>query len=122
MATLLITVVLVAYLAAVVWAVIDAARKVLERVGTDIVATPTFDAKTTHQTINVALSDVGEVVFLPAILKDLRRACGLARSSEAGQCHRSGSTTNATPTRGTANRPRLPPDAPPYHPLVHCRR
>jgi DNA-binding transcriptional LysR family regulator len=54
-------------------ALIDAARKVLERVGTDIVATPTFEAKTTHLTINIALSDVGEVVFLPAILKDLRR-------------------------------------------------
>ncbi|HEU4602123.1 MAG TPA: LysR family transcriptional regulator [Steroidobacteraceae bacterium] len=52
---------------------IDAARQVLERIGTDIVSTPTFDPKTTHQTINIALSDVGEVVFLPAILKDLRR-------------------------------------------------
>lgn len=53
---------------------IEAAREVLERVGTDIVSTPTFDPKTSHQTISVALSDVGEVVFLPALLKDLRRA------------------------------------------------
>ncbi len=53
---------------------IEAAREVLERVGTDIVATPTFDPKTSRQTISVALSDVGEVVFLPALLKDLRRA------------------------------------------------
>ena len=52
---------------------IEAARQVLEKVGTDIVATPTFDPKTTHQTISIALSDVGEVVFLPTILKDLRR-------------------------------------------------
>jgi DNA-binding transcriptional LysR family regulator len=52
---------------------IEAARQVLEKVGTDIVSTPTFDPETTHQTINIALSDVGEVVFLPAILKDLRR-------------------------------------------------
>src|SRR4051794_19474015 len=38
-------------------ALIDAARKVLERIGTDIVATPTFDPRTTRQTINIALSD-----------------------------------------------------------------
>ena len=47
---------------------IEAAREVLERVGTDIVSTPTFDPKTSHQTISVALSDVGEVVLLPALL------------------------------------------------------
>lgn len=52
---------------------ISAARQVLEKVGAEIVSTPTFDAKTSHQTFNIALSDVGEVVFLPAILKDLRR-------------------------------------------------
>lgn len=52
---------------------IQAAREVLGKVGNDIVSTPTFDPKTTHQTFNIALSDVGEVVFLPAILKDLRR-------------------------------------------------
>jgi DNA-binding transcriptional LysR family regulator len=54
-------------------ALIEAARQVLERVGTDIVSTPTFDPKSNHQTINIGLSDVGEVVFLPALLKDLRR-------------------------------------------------
>jgi DNA-binding transcriptional LysR family regulator len=53
---------------------IEAAREVLERVGTDIVSSPTFDPQTNHQTINIALSDVGEVVFLPGLLKDLRRA------------------------------------------------
>jgi DNA-binding transcriptional LysR family regulator len=52
---------------------IEAAREVLEKVGTDIVSTSTFDPETTRQTISIALSDVGEVVFLPAILKDLRR-------------------------------------------------
>ena len=64
---------------------IEAAREVLERVGTDIVATPTFDPKTSRQTISVALSDVGEVVFLPALLKDLRRAApnALVRSVSA---------------------------------------
>lgn len=54
-------------------ALIEAARQVLDKVGTDIVSTPTFDPKTTRQTISIALSDVGEVVFLPAILKDLRQ-------------------------------------------------
>lgn len=53
-------------------ALIEAAREVLQRVGTDIVSTPTFDRQTTRQTISIALSDVGEVVFLPALLKDLR--------------------------------------------------
>src|SRR3954463_14424102 len=52
---------------------IEAARAVLERVGTDIVSTPSFDPNTNHQTISIALSDVGEIVFLPGILKDLRK-------------------------------------------------
>ena len=52
---------------------IGAARQVLERVGADIVSTPTFNPENDHQTISVALSDVGEVVFLPAILRELRR-------------------------------------------------
>jgi DNA-binding transcriptional LysR family regulator len=52
---------------------IEAAREVLAKVGTDIVSTPNFDPQTTRQPFNIALSDVGEVVFLPAILKDLRR-------------------------------------------------
>lgn len=54
-------------------ALIGAARQVLEKVGTEIVSTPTFDPTATRQTMNIALSDVGEVVFLPAILKDLRK-------------------------------------------------
>ena len=52
---------------------IESARAVLGRIGTDIVATPAFDAATSRQAISLALSDVGEVVFLPAILKELRR-------------------------------------------------
>lgn len=51
---------------------IKSARDVLERVGSDIVAAPAFDPDTSARTINLALSDVGEVVFLPSILKDLR--------------------------------------------------
>jgi DNA-binding transcriptional LysR family regulator len=54
-------------------ALIEAARQVLDRVGTDIVATRSFEPATHHQTISIALSDVGEVVFLPALLRDLRR-------------------------------------------------
>lgn len=51
---------------------IKAARDVLDRVGTGIVAAPAFDPGTSSRTITLALSDVGEVVFLPAILKELR--------------------------------------------------
>lgn len=53
-------------------ALIEAARDVLDKVGTDIVSVPTFDPMTTQRTISIALSDVGEVVFLPSILNDLR--------------------------------------------------
>ena len=52
---------------------IEAARQVLEKVGADIVSTPTFDAKTTHQTINIALSDVEKSFFCRPCCKDLRR-------------------------------------------------
>ncbi|MDY6945141.1 MAG: LysR family transcriptional regulator [Pseudomonadota bacterium] len=52
---------------------IESARFVLGRVGSDIVAAPTFDPAVTQQVINLALSDVGEVVFLPMLLKQLRK-------------------------------------------------
>jgi DNA-binding transcriptional LysR family regulator len=52
---------------------VESARFVLGRVGSDIVAAPTFDAATSQQTVSLALSDVGEVVFLPSLLKQLRR-------------------------------------------------
>jgi DNA-binding transcriptional LysR family regulator len=52
---------------------IDAARAVLTRVHTEIEAAPTFDPATTAQPVSLALSDVGEVVFLPPILTELRR-------------------------------------------------
>ncbi|MGH8176575.1 MAG: LysR family transcriptional regulator [Steroidobacter sp.] len=54
-------------------ALMEAARSVLGRIGSDIVATPAFDPTTSRQTFSLALSDVGEVVFLPALLKELRR-------------------------------------------------
>ena len=52
---------------------VEAARSVLGRIGTDIVATPSFDPATSQRPITLAMSDVGEIVFLPALLKDLRR-------------------------------------------------
>lgn len=52
---------------------VESARFVLGRVGSDIVATPMFEPATSQQPINLALSDVGEVVFLPTLLKRLRK-------------------------------------------------
>jgi DNA-binding transcriptional LysR family regulator len=52
---------------------IGAARAVLGRVHIEIEAAPTFDAGTSTQPYRLALSDVGEVIFLPPILAELRR-------------------------------------------------
>lgn len=52
---------------------VESARFVLSRVGSDIVAAPSFDPATTQQPISLALSDVGEAVFLPTLLKKLRQ-------------------------------------------------
>lgn len=51
---------------------IEAAREVLERVGDGLASAPSFDPEKSTRTVTLALSDVGEVVFLPAILKELR--------------------------------------------------
>jgi DNA-binding transcriptional LysR family regulator len=48
-------------------------REVLSRIGQEIVAAPVFDPATTQQPVVLALSDVGEVVFLPRLLQELRR-------------------------------------------------
>jgi len=48
-------------------------RQVLSRIGTEIVASPSFDPASSHQPVVLALSDVGEVVFLPSILQRLRQ-------------------------------------------------
>jgi DNA-binding transcriptional LysR family regulator len=48
-------------------------REVLSRIGTDIVAAPIFEPARSQRPIVLALSDVGEVVFLPSILQQLRR-------------------------------------------------
>jgi DNA-binding transcriptional LysR family regulator len=53
--------------------VMGAAREVLARIGSDIVASPSFDPALSHQPIVLALSDAGEVVFLPSILARLQR-------------------------------------------------
>lgn len=53
-------------------ALIDSARAVLARVGADIVADPSFDPARSDRPITLVLSDVGEVVLLPALLKHLR--------------------------------------------------
>jgi DNA-binding transcriptional LysR family regulator len=55
-------------------AVVRSARALLERVQSEIVALPQFDPAASDRTIRLALSDVGEVVFLPAILQALRKA------------------------------------------------
>lgn len=52
---------------------VESARVILGRIGSDIVATPAFDPTTSQRPITLALSDVGEVVFLPALLKSLRQ-------------------------------------------------
>lgn len=48
-------------------------REVLSRIGMEIVAAPSFDPASSQQPIVLALSDAGEVVFLPAILQQLRQ-------------------------------------------------
>lgn len=47
-------------------------NEVLARIGMEIVASPVFDPALTRQPVVLALSDVGEVVFLPSLLAELR--------------------------------------------------
>jgi DNA-binding transcriptional LysR family regulator len=54
-------------------ALIAPARDLLLRVERDLLADPRFDPATTTATLNFALSDVGEMVFLPKILERLQR-------------------------------------------------
>jgi DNA-binding transcriptional LysR family regulator len=53
--------------------IIGPVRDVLVSVGANIVASPTFDPAARNAEIVLALSDVGEVVFLPKLLPELRR-------------------------------------------------
>jgi len=52
-------------------ALMESARSVLARVDSDMVA-PAFDPGASQRTVALALSDVGELVFLPRILRELR--------------------------------------------------
>jgi DNA-binding transcriptional LysR family regulator len=54
-------------------AVAKSARSVLDRVAVEIVSPPRFDPGVSDRSVRLALSDVGEVVFLPTILKQLRK-------------------------------------------------
>jgi len=51
---------------------IESARAVLARVGADIVAEPPFDPLKSSKPVTLVLSDVGEIVLLPPLLKRLR--------------------------------------------------
>jgi len=53
-------------------ALIESARVVLARIGADIVAEPPFDPAKNDRPVTLVLSDVGEVVLLPTLLKRLR--------------------------------------------------
>jgi DNA-binding transcriptional LysR family regulator len=48
-------------------------REVLSRIGMEIVAAPVFDPVLSQKSVVLALSDVGEVVFLPALITELRQ-------------------------------------------------
>lgn len=52
-------------------ALVQSARSLLARVEADMVASPAFDPAASQRTVSIALSDVGELVFLPAILREL---------------------------------------------------
>jgi DNA-binding transcriptional LysR family regulator len=49
-----------------------AARAVLRIVNAEIVTAPAFDPATSSRPVTLALSDVGEIIFLPQILRALR--------------------------------------------------
>jgi DNA-binding transcriptional LysR family regulator len=53
--------------------IVESARGILRSVGTDIIAAPVFDPAALTGPISLAMSDVGEIVFLPKLLKNLRR-------------------------------------------------
>lgn len=53
-------------------ALVESARSVLARIGSDIVAEPPFDPAKSGKPVTLVLSDVGEVVLLPMLLKRVR--------------------------------------------------
>jgi DNA-binding transcriptional LysR family regulator len=52
--------------------IVRSAQAVLTTIEAEIIATPVFDPIVSDRPVRLALSDVGEVVFLPAILQRLR--------------------------------------------------
>ncbi len=51
---------------------VRSAQTVLERIQAEIITTPVFEPAVSERPVRLALSDVGEVVFLPALLQQLR--------------------------------------------------
>lgn len=49
-------------------ALVDSAREILSRIEGEILAATDFDPASTRETFSLALSDIGEMVFLPRIL------------------------------------------------------
>src|SRR5439155_3014595 len=56
-------------------------RQVLELVRSDLLRRASFDPRATERTFTLSLSDAGEMVFLPRLLKALRREAPKARVS-----------------------------------------
>jgi DNA-binding transcriptional LysR family regulator len=52
---------------------VQSARSILTRVDMDIIAAPMFEPSTSTCPVNLALSDVGEVIMLASIFRELRR-------------------------------------------------
>jgi len=53
-------------------ALVKSARPLLEKIGSEIVAPRSFDPASCEQTVRLAMSDVGEIVFLPSVLRRFR--------------------------------------------------
>ncbi|WP_447595358.1 LysR family transcriptional regulator [Aquipseudomonas campi] len=59
--------------------IIERTREVIEIIDRDILTSPTFDPTTSEHEFVFCLSEVGEVVFLPALFERLRQAAPHAR-------------------------------------------
>ncbi|MEW9858199.1 MULTISPECIES: LysR family transcriptional regulator [Pseudomonas] len=59
--------------------IIEHTREVIEIIDRDILSGPSFDPATSEQEFVFCLSEVGEVVFLPALFQSLRRLAPSAR-------------------------------------------
>ncbi|MHC5351890.1 LysR family transcriptional regulator [Metapseudomonas furukawaii] len=60
-------------------AIIEHTREVIEIIDRDILSSPTFDPATSDHQFTFCLSEVGEVVFLPALFERLRKEAPNAR-------------------------------------------